>query len=124
MSSDNEKGPNPGLAHDEILEDAIPKLDERTLEVLQAEEDAHLGVKRAEAAEKVYGRYSKWFLFIGCVFALRLHLRLLAFSPLSQRDLLCIISSCQNRLGVLYLLPRRQHHLQLSTLRYLVVWKA
>ena len=123
MSSDNEKGPNPGLAHDDILEDAIPKLDERTLEVLQAEEDAHLGVKRAEAAEKVYGRYSKWFLFIGCVFAHRLHLRLLAFGP-CQRDLLCIISSCQNRLGVLYLLSRRQHHRQLSTLRHLVVWQA
>lgn len=123
MSSDNEKGPNPGLAHDEILEDAIPKLDERTLEVLQAEEDAHLGVKRAEAAEKVYGRYSKWFLFVGCVFAFRLRLLLLAFGP-CQQDLLCIISSCQNRLGVLYLLPRRQHHLQLSTLRHLVVWQA
>ena len=30
-------------------------------------EEAHIGVKAVEAAEKVYGRYSKWFLFIGCV---------------------------------------------------------
>ena len=45
MSSDNEKGPNSGLAQDDILEDTIPKLDwQRTLEVLQAAEDAHLGL--------------------------------------------------------------------------------
>ncbi|KAI0742084.1 drug:h+ antiporter [Daedaleopsis nitida] len=48
-----------------IPEDATPKLDKETEEELQAEEDAHLGVKAVEAAEKVYGRYSKWFLFIG-----------------------------------------------------------
>ena len=67
MSYNNEKGPNPGLVHDDVPEDAIPKLDKQTVEVLQAEEDAHLGVKAVEAAEKVYGRYSKWFLFVGCV---------------------------------------------------------
>ena len=27
---------------------------------------AHVGVKTVEAAEKVYGKYSKWWLFIGC----------------------------------------------------------
>jgi hypothetical protein len=29
-----------------------------------AELDAHMGVKKVEAAEKVYGKYSKWALFI------------------------------------------------------------
>ena len=33
----------------------------------ERESDAHAGVKRVEAAEKVYGRYSKWVLFISCV---------------------------------------------------------
>ncbi len=61
----DEKAPNPGLVRDDPPEDAIPKLDKHTVEVLQAEEDAHLGVKAVEAAEKVYGRYSKWFLFVG-----------------------------------------------------------
>ena len=28
------------------------------------EVDAHMGVKKVEAAEKVYGKYSKWALFI------------------------------------------------------------
>ncbi len=64
----NEKISSPeGIINDGLLEDAIPKLDEKTLAELQAEQDAHLGVKAVEAAEKVYGRYSKWFLFIGCV---------------------------------------------------------
>ncbi len=48
-------------------EDAVPTLDKSIEEELEAEEDAHLGVRAVEAAEKVYGRYSKWFLFIGCV---------------------------------------------------------
>lgn len=28
-------------------------------------DEPQVGVKTVEAAEKVYGRYSKWFLFIG-----------------------------------------------------------
>ena len=70
MSYTNEKAPDAGPIHDGLPEDAVPKLDKHALEVLQAEEDAHLGVKAVEAAEKVYGRYSKWFLFIGCVLRL------------------------------------------------------
>lgn len=50
-----------------ISEDAVPKIDPRLAEVIDAEVDAHVGVKKVEAAEKVYGRYSKWFLFIGYV---------------------------------------------------------
>lgn len=34
-------------------------------EVLAAEQDAHAGVKKVEAAQRVYGRYSRWCLFIG-----------------------------------------------------------
>ena len=34
---------------------------------LVLEEDANAGVKTVEAAEKVYGPHSKWFLFIGYV---------------------------------------------------------
>jgi MFS family permease len=30
-----------------------------------AEQDAHAGVKKVEAAQRVYGRYSRWCLFIG-----------------------------------------------------------
>ena len=65
----NEKAPYARPIHDglQVQEDALPRLDEQTLDALQAEEDAHLGVKAVEAAEKVYGRYSKWFLFIGRV---------------------------------------------------------
>lgn len=39
-------------------------LDERTQEEVAREIDAHAGVVRVEAAEKVYGRTSKWILFI------------------------------------------------------------
>jgi hypothetical protein len=35
-------------------------------DVFKADEP-QIGVKTVEAAEKVYGRYSKWFLFIGFV---------------------------------------------------------
>ncbi|KAI0691091.1 drug:h+ antiporter [Cerioporus squamosus] len=48
-----------------LPEDAVPKLDRAVEEEIEAEEDAHLGVKAVEAAERVYGRYSKWFLFVG-----------------------------------------------------------
>ena len=40
-------------------------IDAKTAQELEAETDAHLGVKTVEAAEKVYGKYSKWWLFIG-----------------------------------------------------------
>ncbi|PAV16768.1 MFS polyamine transporter [Pyrrhoderma noxium] len=40
-----------------------PVLDPRTHEEIQREIDAHVGVARVEAAEKVYGKYSKWVLF-------------------------------------------------------------
>lgn len=33
----------------------------------EEEEEVNFGVKTVEAAEKVYGKYSKWFLFIGYV---------------------------------------------------------
>lgn len=42
-------------------------LDAKTAQEVEEEQDAHLGVKTVEAAEKVYGRYSKWFLFAGYV---------------------------------------------------------
>ena len=87
MSYNNEKGPNPGLVHDDVPEDAIPKLDKQTVEVLQAEEDAHLGVKAVEAAEKVYGRYSKWFLFVGCVLSVFSFPSYTRRSSLEQLDL-------------------------------------
>ena len=67
MSYENEKAARPGSLHDSLPEAAIPKLDKEIELELQAEEDAHFGVKAVEAAEKVYGRYSKWFLFIGYV---------------------------------------------------------
>ncbi|OJA19063.1 hypothetical protein AZE42_09040 [Rhizopogon vesiculosus] len=36
-----------------------------TRSVIAAEPDAHAGVKKVEAAQRVYGRYSRWCLFIG-----------------------------------------------------------
>lgn len=53
------------LPNSPIEEDAVPKIDPHLAEVIEAEVDAHVGVKKVEAAEKVYGRYSKWFLFTG-----------------------------------------------------------
>ncbi|KAG1723279.1 major facilitator superfamily domain-containing protein [Suillus lakei] len=40
-------------------------VDSEVRSVLAAEEDAHAGVKKVEAAQRVYGRYSRWCLFIG-----------------------------------------------------------
>ncbi len=40
-------------------------IDPRTAQEVEEEQDAHVGVKTVEAAEKVYGKYSKWFLFLG-----------------------------------------------------------
>ena len=48
-----------------LPEDAVPRLDSTYIQEVEAEKDAHIGVKAVEAAEKVYGRYSKWFLFLG-----------------------------------------------------------
>lgn len=42
-------------------------IDPRTEQEVEEEKDAHVGVKTVEAAEKVYGRYSKWLLYLGCV---------------------------------------------------------
>ncbi|TBU22782.1 drug:h+ antiporter [Dichomitus squalens] len=69
MSYEIEKALPPGSLHDSLPEDSIPKLDEDIERELEAEEDAHIGVKAVEAAEKVYGRHSKWFLFIGIALA-------------------------------------------------------
>lgn len=35
------------------------------LRLVAAEQDAHAGVKKVEAAQRVYGRYSRWCLFVG-----------------------------------------------------------
>lgn len=48
--------------------DTVLYLDSRTAAQIQAEEDAHIGVKTSQAAYKIYGKYSKWSLFAGCVF--------------------------------------------------------
>ena len=64
MSYENEKKTRVASL-DDLPEDAIPKIDPALARRIQEEEDAHLGVKTVEAAERVYGRYSKWFLFIG-----------------------------------------------------------
>ncbi len=46
------------------------RIDERAARAIDEETDAHLGVKKVEAAEKVYGRYSRWILFTSCVSSL------------------------------------------------------
>ncbi|CAL1710437.1 unnamed protein product [Somion occarium] len=53
--------------HDDYSENGghdEPALDFRTADEIQAEQDAHLGVKTVEAATKVWGKYSRWALFI------------------------------------------------------------
>ena len=65
MSYENEKRAPPDLRA--LPEDAIPKIDPSLAQKIQEEEDAHLGVKTVEAAERVYGRYTKWLLFVGLV---------------------------------------------------------
>ena len=54
---------------DDVFSGALDErvIDPRTAQEIEEEKDAHVGVKTVEAAEKVYGRYSKWFLFIGYV---------------------------------------------------------
>ncbi|KAI0365208.1 drug:h+ antiporter [Pilatotrama ljubarskyi] len=39
------------------------------IQEIEAEEDAHAGVRTVEAAEQVFGRTSRWFLFIGIALA-------------------------------------------------------
>ncbi|KAI0635481.1 drug:h+ antiporter [Trametes polyzona] len=65
MSAHDEKKAPSSLGSDPAFDTALPKLDFDTKHELDSEADAHLGVLTVEAAEKVYGRYSKWFLFIG-----------------------------------------------------------
>ncbi|TBU41144.1 MFS general substrate transporter [Dichomitus squalens] len=43
----------------------VSTLDPEIAEELEAEEDAHVGVRTVEAAEQVFGKHSTWFLFIG-----------------------------------------------------------
>ncbi|EJF61668.1 hypothetical protein DICSQDRAFT_127056 [Dichomitus squalens LYAD-421 SS1] len=45
MSYENEKALPPGSLHDSLPEDSIPKLDGEIEQELEAEEDAHIGVK-------------------------------------------------------------------------------
>lgn len=46
---------------------SVVVLDPKIAREVEEEQDAHLGVKTVEAAEKVYGKHSKWFLFLGYV---------------------------------------------------------
>lgn len=57
---------NGGQAHSRLRTSVNEShtLDERAQEELERERDAHAGVQRVEAAKKVYGRSSKWILFI------------------------------------------------------------
>ncbi|KAH8109673.1 drug:h+ antiporter [Phellopilus nigrolimitatus] len=58
--ADSERGPDVSASET----DGLPVLDARTQDEVAQEVDAHVGVKRVEAAEKVHGRYSKWTLFV------------------------------------------------------------
>ncbi|KAI1784015.1 MFS general substrate transporter [Ganoderma leucocontextum] len=44
---------------------SVSTLSPDVAEEIEAEEDAHGGVAAVEAAEQVFGQYSKWFLFLG-----------------------------------------------------------
>ncbi|KAL5493064.1 hypothetical protein ACEPAI_4512 [Sanghuangporus weigelae] len=62
MSSENEKKDRELDSERGVAPD-LPVLDS----VIKRELDAHVGVKRVEAAERVWGKYSKWILFISTV---------------------------------------------------------
>lgn len=67
MSSIKEKERDTEYGSHDVAQD-LPydtgAVDSRTAEELAREADAHLGVKRVEAARKVFGRYSNWVLFV------------------------------------------------------------
>jgi hypothetical protein len=69
MASELEKDT---LKRSTSLESNGPKrgdiLDDETLMALEREQDAHQGVKKVEAAQKVYSKRSKWWLYLGCAF--------------------------------------------------------
>ncbi|KAI0666516.1 drug:h+ antiporter [Trametes maxima] len=69
MSHDDEKKAPSSFGSHAALEETVQKLDFSTKVEIDAEADAHTGVKTVQAAEKVYGRYSKWFLFLGIALA-------------------------------------------------------
>lgn len=48
-------------------DDGRTVLDGRAANALGAEANAHVGVAKVEAAQKVYGRYSRWILFTSYV---------------------------------------------------------
>lgn len=71
----NKKDSDSGSERDAGLEErnvgaGAGPLDARTQAELLREADAHVGVKKVEAATRVYGPYSKWILFISCVASL------------------------------------------------------
>lgn len=45
----------------------VTSLAPEVVEEIEAEEDAHAGVRAVEAAKHVFGRTSRWSLFTGCV---------------------------------------------------------
>ncbi|KAK7689671.1 hypothetical protein QCA50_007466 [Cerrena zonata] len=51
--------------HDDQSSTEEPVLDSTTVHEIRAEQDAHVGVKTVEAAGRVFGKYSRWALFIG-----------------------------------------------------------
>ncbi|KAI0628168.1 drug:h+ antiporter [Trametes polyzona] len=47
----------------------VTSLPPEVIEEIEEEEDAHVGVRAVEAAEHVFGRTSRWFLFVGIALA-------------------------------------------------------
>ena len=62
MSTENE-GP-PQVGGEGVLAGPVPQLKGSCLQEMEADQDVYVGVKAAGAAWKVYGRYSKWVLYV------------------------------------------------------------
>ena len=62
MSTENEVRPQ--VSGEGGLEGRVPKLKTNYLQEMKSDQDIYAGVKAAGAASKVYGRYSKWVLYI------------------------------------------------------------
>ena len=101
--STSEKSPS----YNDLPEDAIPKLDKGYVQEVEAEQDAHVGVKAVEAAEKVYGKYSKWFLFVGYVSG-SLHLNPRPPRSLYPSDACCRCSESRSQATSIPLMARRR----------------
>ena len=84
-------------------------IDIETVHQIEREQDAHIGVKKVEAAARLYGKYSKWILFLSLGLASYIYSldasttsAYLAFatSAFDQHSLIASIQVAQSLIGI------------------------